>query len=91
MSIYEQSTVSSKCDFCQLCAIAAVGAKYCTNGIPDSVCRRYFQLATLLLQDTIEDNPLAAMRVCICLSVYLVLDKMTSARAMLGRFNLILQ
>lgn len=86
-TIYRQSTVSSKSDFCQLCAIAAVGAKYCTDVIPDSVCQRYFQLTTLLLQDTVEEDPLAALRACICLSVYLVLDKMTSARVMLGRLN----
>lgn len=85
--IYGQSTVSSKSDFCQLCAIAMVGAKYCTDVIPDSVRQRYFQLATLLLQDTVEEDPLFALRACICLSVYMVLDKMTSARVMLGRLN----
>lgn len=84
--VYDQSTVSSKSDFCQLCAIAAAGAKYCTDDIPDSTCRVYFQLAILLLQDTVEENPLAAMRVCVCLSVSLALDKLTSARVMLGRF-----
>ncbi|RJE25220.1 hypothetical protein PHISCL_02433 [Aspergillus sclerotialis] len=87
--IYNQSTISSKSDLCLLCAIAAVGGKYCTDEISDSVCQGYFELACLLLQDTIEHDPLAAMRVCIYLSVYLVLDKMTSTRIMLATgFNI---
>lgn len=37
--IYEQSTISTKSDLCLLCAIAAVGAKYCTDRIPDWICQ----------------------------------------------------
>lgn len=84
-SIYNQSTISSKSNLCLVCAIAAVGGKYYTDVISDSVCQGYFELTHSLFQDTIEHDPLAAMRVSICLSVYLVLDKIASTRIMLGK------
>ena len=84
-TIYEQPADMTKSDTCGLFAIAAVGSLYCTDELPDFAHKKYFQYASSLLQDTVEADALMGMRVSACLSVYLVLGKSTSARAMTGK------
>lgn len=84
-TIYERPADMTKSDTCGLCAVAAVGGLYCTDELPDIAHKEYFQRASLLLQDTVETNPLMGMRVSACLSVYLVLGKSISARTMTGQ------
>lgn len=83
--IYEQAADVNKGVVCLLCAVAAVGSQYCADGVPDSAREKYFQHALLLLQDAIEEDTLISMRISVCLSVYLVLIKSTSARTMTGK------
>lgn len=84
-TIYEQPADMTKSDACGLCAVATVGSLYCTDELPDFAHKKYFQCASLLLQDTVEADALMGMRVSACLSVYLVLSKSTSARTMTGK------
>lgn len=84
-TIYEQPADMTKSDTCGLCAVAAVGSLYCTDELPDFAHKKFFQCASLLLQDTVETDALMGMRVSVCLSVYLVLGKSTSARTMTGK------
>ncbi|RDW90850.1 uncharacterized protein DSM5745_02625 [Aspergillus mulundensis] len=64
----------------QICAVAVVGSHYCTDDIPASAKEKYFDLASSLLHDDVEDD-LSIMRVHACLSIYLILLKSTTARA----------
>lgn len=82
---YEQAAGVTKGAVCLVCALAAVGSQYCTDGIPDTAREKYFQHASLLLPDAVEEDALISMRISVCLSVYLVLIKSTSARTMTGR------
>ena len=83
--IYEQAADVTKSDICQVCALAAMGGQYCTDSIPDYAKEKYFQRASLLLQDALEEDALVSMRITICLAVYLILIKSTSARTMIGK------
>jgi hypothetical protein len=83
--VYEQAADVTKSDVCQVCALAAVGGQYCTDVIPDSAKEKYFQYASLLLQDALEEDALVSMRIFICLAIYLILIKSTSARTMTGK------
>lgn len=83
--IYEQAADVTKSDVCQVCALAATGGQYCTDVVPDSAKEMYFQYASLLLQDALEEDALVSMRIFICLAIYLVLIKSTSARTMTGK------
>lgn len=83
--IYEQAADMTKSDICQVCALAAMGGQYCTDSIPDYAKEKYFQRASLLLQDALEEDALVSMRITICLAVYLILIKSTSARTMIGK------
>ncbi|KAL2794545.1 hypothetical protein BJX66DRAFT_303392 [Aspergillus keveii] len=79
--VYQQDPDVTQSDICQLCALAAVGSQYCTNEIPAFAKETYYQHAFALL-DQLEDDDLVHMRVFICLAVYLVMLKSTSARTM---------
>lgn len=84
-TVYEQPADITKSDTCGLCALAAVGSLYHTDELPDFAHKKYFQYASSLLQDTVRTDFLMGMRVSACLSVYLVLDKSTSARTTTGK------
>jgi len=84
-AVYEKSPDVTKSMVCQVCALAAVGSYYCTGEIPAAAMERYFQQASSLLQDVTVEDDLGAMRVFACLSVYLILLKGTSARAMTSK------
>ncbi|KAL3451461.1 hypothetical protein BJX65DRAFT_293445 [Aspergillus insuetus] len=81
--VYHQDSDVTQSDICQLCALAAVGSQYCTNEIPAFAKETYYQHAFVLL-DQLEDDDLVHMRVFICLAVYLVMLKSTSASTMTG-------
>lgn len=83
--IYGQAADVTKSDVCQVCALAALGGQYCTDVISDSAKEKYFQHASLLLQDAVEEDALISMRIFICLAVYLIFIKSTSARTMTGK------
>lgn len=85
--IYDHAADATKGVVCQLCALAAVGSQYSTDQIPDFAKEKYFRLASLLLQEAVEEDTLISMRVCVCLAVYLVLVKSTSARTMTGWYS----
>jgi hypothetical protein len=82
--VYHNSASANKSDICELCAIAAVGSQYVTDGIPESVKKSYFQHASLLLQDTVENDSMQSMRVFTCLSIISVMAKSSSARLLIG-------
>lgn len=84
-TVYEQPADITKSDTCGLCALAAVGSLYHTDELPDFAHKKYFQYASSLLQDTVKTDSLMGMRVSACLSVYLVLDKSTSAKTTTGK------
>ena len=81
-AVYERAPGVTKSMVCQLCAMAAVGSYYCTDEIPAAAVQCYFQQASSLLQDVALEDDLGTMRVFACLSVYLILLKGTSAKAM---------
>lgn len=81
-AVYERGPGVTKSMVCQLCAMAAVGSYYCTDEIPAAAVEQFFQQASSLLQNVALEDDLGSMRVCACLSVYLILLKGTSARAM---------
>lgn len=83
--IYERPGDTSKVNVCGICAVAAVGSLYFTDELPGFAHKKYFQYASSLLQETVEIDVLVGMRVSACLSVYLVLDKSSSARTMTGK------
>lgn len=86
-AVYEKRPDVRKSTVCQVCALAAVGSYYCTGEIPAAAMERYFQQASSLLQDVTVEDDLGAMRVFACLSVYLILLKGTSARAMTSKHS----
>lgn len=81
-AVYERGQGVTKSMVCQLCAMAAVGSYYCTDEIPAAAVEQFFQQASSLLQNVTLEDDLGSMRVFACLSVYLILLKGTSARAM---------
>jgi hypothetical protein len=82
--VYHNSAGVEKSDICELCAVAAIGSQYDTDEIPDPVKESYFQHASLLLQDTVEKDIMQSMRVFICLSMFSVMAKSSSARLLIG-------
>lgn len=70
---------------CELSAIASVGSQYSTDGIQDSLKQNYFNNAYTRLIDVVEGDTITSLRVFVCLSLYLNIDKSTSARAMIGK------
>lgn len=82
--VYEHPGDVNKSETCGLCALAAVGSQYSGGEIPESANKIYFEYATSWLQDTVEEDTLMGMRASICLSMYLILVKSTSARKMIG-------
>lgn len=81
-AVYERRPDVTQSMACQLCALAAVGSYYCTGEIPPAAMERYYQQASSLLQSVAGEDDLGTMRVFACLSVYFILLKGTSARAM---------
>lgn len=82
--IYYNRESVKKSDICEICAIAAIGSQYDTDEIPDDVKDIYFNLASVLLHDTVEEDKKKGMRAFICLSMFSVMSKSTSARLLIG-------
>ncbi|KAL4979377.1 hypothetical protein BDW66DRAFT_128305 [Aspergillus desertorum] len=83
-TVYERPTVATKSMLSQLCALAVIGSHYCTDEIPASTKENYYQYALLLLQDEEVVDDLSLMRVHVCISMYLIMLKSTTARSMIG-------
>lgn len=82
--IYQNRESVKKSDICEICAIAAIGSQYDTDEIPDDVKEIYFNLASVLLHDTVDEDKKKGMRAFICLSMFSVMSKSTSARLLIG-------
>ncbi|KAB8270045.1 hypothetical protein BDV30DRAFT_215799 [Aspergillus minisclerotigenes] len=81
--IYQEKLNIERCEICELCAIAAVGCRYNSAQVPDEYVEIFWQQALLLVYDVIGEADVRALRILLCLGIYLILDKSISARAMI--------
>ncbi|KAL2803055.1 hypothetical protein BJX63DRAFT_89140 [Aspergillus granulosus] len=82
-SVYDNTSIEVD-RVCELCAIAAVGCQYDSQGVSFPYKDVYFRHAQLLLFDTLKKDTQRAIRIIICLSTYLILGNTKGARALLG-------
>ncbi|RAQ47727.1 hypothetical protein AFGD_010387 [Aspergillus flavus] len=85
--IYQEKLNIERCEICELCAIAAVGCRYNSAQVPDEYVEIFWQQALLLVYDVIGEADVRALRILLCLGIYLILDKSISARTMIGKIH----
>ncbi|KAE8131517.1 hypothetical protein BDV38DRAFT_275881 [Aspergillus pseudotamarii] len=85
--IYQEKLNIEQCEICELCAIAAVGCRYNSARVPNEYTDIFWQQALLLLYDVIGEADVRALRILLCLGIYLILDKSISARTMIGKIH----
>ena len=82
--IYRPQESIDNATLCELCAFTAVGSRYYADEFEVSVTEALYHTAKLYVEDCIESNFLWGMRATLCVSMYSLLTKPTSARLSLG-------
>jgi hypothetical protein len=82
--VYRPQESIDNATLCELCAFSAVGSRYYAEEFEISVMEALYHTAKHYVEDCIESNFLRGMRVILCVSMYSVLTKPTSARVSLG-------
>ncbi|GMF69848.1 unnamed protein product [Aspergillus oryzae] len=83
--LYQEETDIERCEVCELSAIAAVGCRYDSAEIPNEYIDKFWEQSLLLVYDAIDEADLRALRILICMGMYLILDKSMSATVIIGK------
>ncbi|KAF7627959.1 hypothetical protein AFLA_003326 [Aspergillus flavus NRRL3357] len=82
--LYQEETDIERCEVCELSAIAAVGCRYDSAEIPNEYIDKFWEQSLLLVYDAIDEADLRALRILICMGMYLILDKSMSATVIIA-------
>ncbi|KIW21874.1 hypothetical protein, variant 1 [Cladophialophora immunda] len=82
--VYRQRESLDNATLCELCAFTAVGSRYYTDEFDPSVMEALYCTAKLYVEDSVQSNFLRGMRATLCMSMYSLLTKPTSARLWLS-------
>lgn len=85
-AVYQNGTEkASNASMCKMCAIAAVGSQYSHDEFLPELRDTFYDNAKSFLEDCIDVEPLQAVKVCVLLAMYNIMDKSTVALSYISK------